>query len=142
DVAVTLVKLAQVAGRSGDLTLALRRVNDGLAIYENGSRPQDPDYLASALELRGDFESRRGDHAAARADYAEALTTRERVFGSAHPLTAGARAALASADFALGSFDNALTLSLDAELVGRDHLRFTIRSLPERQALAYADKRP
>jgi CHAT domain-containing protein len=59
-----------------------------------------------------------------------------------HPLTAEARGALASADFALGSDDTAVREALDAEQTGRDHLRFTIRYLPERQALAYADKRP
>ena len=47
-----------------------------------------------------------------------------------------------SADFALGATDIALSMALDAESVGRDHLRFTIPYLPERQAMAYAAKRP
>src|SRR5207237_1006965 len=41
-----------------------------------------------------------------------------------------------------GSYQPALTAALQAEQVGRDHLRNTIRYLPERQALAYAASRP
>src|SRR5262249_17827791 len=66
----------------------------------------------------------------------------ERVFGRSHPLAAETRAALAAVDLALGQRDAALTAALDAEQVGRDHLRFTVRYLPERQAMAYAAKRP
>ena len=85
---------------------------------------------------------KRADYVGSRAAFTEALAERERVFGPEHPLTAEARAEVASADFGLGSIDAAVREALEAENTGRDHLRFTIRYLPERQALAYADKRP
>ena len=94
------------------------------------------------LALRGDIEIRRGDYLSARASFAEALSTREQIFGASHPLVADSQARLAAADLALGSQDAALTRALDAERTGRDHLQFTVRYLPERQAMAYAAKRP
>src|SRR5262249_21911058 len=102
----------------------------------------EPDHLARVLSLRGELESRRGAYTLARVSFAKALATREGIFGQAHPLTAEALAQLASADLALGSYDAAFNPGLKAEQAGRDHLRFTVRYLPERQAMAYAAKRP
>ena len=82
------------------------------------------------------------DYDRGRESFARALAERERVFGAEHPLTAEARSEVAAADFGLGSVDAAVRGALEAEATGRNHLRFTIRYLPERQALAYADKRP
>jgi CHAT domain-containing protein len=42
----------------------------------------------------------------------------------------------------LGQRAEALRAALDAEQIGRDHLRLTLQYLSERQALAYAAKRP
>jgi CHAT domain-containing protein/tetratricopeptide (TPR) repeat protein len=141
-VAWTLVNLAQTTVDSGRLDLALRDVEEAIAIYRRGGVSEEPDHFAIVLELRADIETRRGDFTAARASLADALALRERVFGSTHTLAADARAHLAAADFALGQDAAALTAALDAEQAGRDLLRFTVRYLPERQALAYADKRP
>ncbi len=82
------------------------------------------------------------EYARARVSFEETLALRERILGQSHPLTAEGRADVASADFALGAIRDSLSSALDAERVGRDHLRFTIRYLPERQALAYAARRP
>jgi len=142
DTAWTLANLARTAVTAGSLTEALQRVDRAITIYRTGAASQEPDHFAMALTLRGQLQSRRGDYRAARESYAEALATRERIFGAEHPLTAEATAAVASADFATGSSDSALQSALDAERVGRHHLQLTIRYLPERQALAYAAKRP
>ena len=142
DTAWTLANLARTASSAGRSALALQRVDRAIDIYRRGAASQEPDHFARALALRGDLQARSGDYQAARANYAEALETRERIFGSAHPLTAEARAGLASADFELGSTASALDSALAAETTGRDHLRFTIRYLPERQAMAYAARRP
>ena len=142
DVAWTLTNIARLAAISGDLASASQRVAQALNIYQRGGLPQEPDHLARALQLRGSIETRRGDYDVARATYIQALTTRENIFGRAHPLAAESTADLASANFMRGAYDHALSSALDAERTGRDHLRFTIRYLPERQAMAYAAARP
>jgi CHAT domain-containing protein/tetratricopeptide (TPR) repeat protein len=142
DVASTLVSLARTTAARGNISEALAKVDQAIAIYHRGTRPQSPDAVAAALSLRGTLLLKRGDYGGSRSAFTEALTERERVFGTDHPLTAEARAELASADFGLGAIDAAVTSALAAETTGRDHLRFTIRYLPERQALGYADKRP
>ncbi len=141
-VAWALVSLAQTTVDSGRLDLALRYVQDAIAIHRKVGLSEDPDHFALVLELRAEIETRRGDFTAARASLAEALSARERIFGTSHTLAARARAELAAADFALGRDAAALAAALDAEHAGRDLLQFTVRYLPERQALAYADERP
>ncbi len=141
DVASTLVTLARTVSAS-DPTTAGRRVDQAIAIYERGNRPQNPDSVAAAYSLRGTLLLKRGEYDQAREAFATTLAERDRVFGANHPLTAAARASLAASEFGLGSSDAAVRDALAAEQIGRDHLRFTIRYLPERQALAYADKRP
>ena len=124
------------------MTLAAGYVAEALEIFKRTGPSDEPDHFARVLALRGDIEIRRGDYLSARASFAEALSTREQIFGASHPLVADSQARLAAADLALGSQDAALTRALDAERAGRDHLQFTVRYLPERQAMAYAAKRP
>ncbi|MEP6918197.1 MAG: tetratricopeptide repeat protein, partial [Acidobacteriota bacterium] len=142
DIAWTLTNMARNSARLGRLPLALREVGEATRIYRQAGGADDADHLARLMALRGTIEVRRGDTASARQSFAEALATRESIFGAGHPLTAQSRADLAGVDFALGSSGQAFRDALDAERVGRDHLRFTVRYLPERQAMAYAAKRP
>ena len=141
-VAWTLTNLARVSADSGNRTLAERSVTQAIDIYQRIGAADEPDHLSRALVLRGELEARRGDYNAARASFAEALSGREQIFGPTHPLTAETRTKLAAADLALNFTDAALDGALAAEQAGRDHLRFTIRYLPERQAMAYAARRP
>jgi CHAT domain-containing protein/tetratricopeptide (TPR) repeat protein len=142
DVAWTLVNLASTLADAGNVALALHKIDQAIDIYQRVGASDIPAHQAGALDLRGALEARRGDAVAARQSFAEALSARERIFGTAHPLAAATRAELAAVDFALGSYENALASALDAERAGREHLRFTVRYLPERQAMAYAAKRP
>jgi CHAT domain-containing protein/tetratricopeptide (TPR) repeat protein len=141
-VARTLAELAQTNLDEGRLVPALRQVNEAITTYQRVGMTEEPADLANFLALRAEIETRGGDFAAARATLADALVTRQRVYGSAHTLAADTRAHLAAAEFALGHDQAGLAAALDAERAGRDLLRFTVRYLPERQALAYADKRP
>jgi CHAT domain-containing protein/tetratricopeptide (TPR) repeat protein len=141
-VARTLAELAQTNLGEGRLVPALRQVNEAIATYQRVGMTEEPADLGNFLGLRAEIEYRGGDFAAARATLVDALATRQRVYGSAHTLAADTRAHLAAAEFALGHDEAGLAASLDAERAGRDLLRFTVRYLPERQALAYADKRP
>ena len=142
DVAGSLVSLAQAKAAANEVPRAIRDVREAVAIYGRGGRPQEPDYLATALVLLGDLEARQGHNQPARNHFSRAAALRSEMFGAEHPLTAEAAARLASADFIAGLAGPALSSALDAERIGRDHLRFTIRYLPERQALVYAAKRP
>jgi len=142
DVAWTLTNLATVTAADGDLSNAANQINEALRIYRRGGLPQEPDHLARALELRGMIEMRRSDFAQARTTFGEALMTRQALFGADHPLAAASRAHIAAAELAVGNSGVAQSTALDAELIGLDHLRFTIRYLPERQAMEYAAARP
>jgi CHAT domain-containing protein len=142
DVAWTLTNLARVDADLGYVTRAQVEIKQANDIYQQTGVADEPDHLAKLLALRGELETRRGEYSLARASFAEALLRREQIFGANHPLTASSRADLASADFAMGSYKESQSAALDAEQAGRDHLRFTVRYLPERQALAYAVKRP
>jgi len=138
---ITLISLAETAVASGDLHGGLRLAEQSIRVFRL-STGDDPDALARALILQGEIETRLGSLANARRSFQEALSRRETIFGLSHPLAAAAQVHVATSDSAAGALDSALEASLAAEQTGRDHLRFTIRYLPERQALAYAAKRP
>jgi CHAT domain-containing protein/tetratricopeptide (TPR) repeat protein len=142
DVAWTLTNLARVTVDGGRLTLARQYAEQALGILRRVGSADNPDHMARVLNMQGEIEQRLSNTMAARSSFAEALSARERIFGATHPLAAESRAQLAVADLALGSYDDALAGALEAERAGRDHLQFTVRYLPERQAMAYAAKRP
>ena len=136
NVAWTLTNLARVTADSGNRVLALQYLDRAMDIYQRAGPGQDPDHLARALLLRGELLTQSGDLTGARNSLADAMAARERFFGPLHPLTADARARLARADWTGGATDAALAGSLRAEEAGRDHMRSTVRYLPERHALA------
>jgi CHAT domain-containing protein/tetratricopeptide (TPR) repeat protein len=142
DVAWTLANLAGTLADLGSLTLAARYLDEAIAIYQKSGTSDEPDHFARVLELKGSLEARQGNLSGARVTLASALAERERVFGATHPLTAETRVELARTDFALGGRADPMAAALQAEQAGRDHLRFTVRYLAERQAMAYASKRP
>lgn len=141
-VAWTLTSLAKTEADLGNVSLALRYVQDAIAIYRKSGTADEPDHFARVLELRGTLEERRGHLRAARESVEQALAERTRIFGPNHPLVTETRASLATIDFALGDREKAMTGALDSERLGREHLLFTVRYLPERQAMTYASTRP
>lgn len=141
-VAWMLTNLARTVGDEGDTAQAIRYVDQAIAIFQKSGSSDDPDHFARVLELRGTLQMRAGNMAQARVSVTQALAERERIFGRAHPLAAETRATLATIELVQGRRETALASALEAEQIGRDHLRFTVRYLPERQAMAYAAKRP
>jgi CHAT domain-containing protein/tetratricopeptide (TPR) repeat protein len=140
-VAWMLTNLARTLADQGDAAGAIRHIDEAVAIFRKSGSPDDADHVARVFELGGTLQMQAGKLPEARASVAEALAARERLFGRAHPSTASTRAMLASIDLARGQREAALTAALEAEQAGRDHLRFTVRYLPERLAMAYAAKR-
>jgi CHAT domain-containing protein/tetratricopeptide (TPR) repeat protein len=90
----------------------------------------------------GNLAARQGRLSVARASVRSALDAYRTLFGPAHPLVAEAKAALADVDFSSGRTGPALSSAVEAESTSLDHLRSTVRYLPERQALAFASRRP
>jgi CHAT domain-containing protein/tetratricopeptide (TPR) repeat protein len=141
-VAWTLTNLARTMADMGNLAGALQQLNRALAIYKKSGSSDEPDHLARVFELKGLLETRQGRLDAARASLDQAMAERRRIFGERHPIVAETRAILATNDLLRGHVPAALRGALEAEHSGREHLAFTVRYLPERQALFYAAKRP
>jgi CHAT domain-containing protein len=142
-VAYTLVNMGRNLAAIGNRSQALQQIVRALAIYDAAGSSDDPDIdYAGAVALRGAIEAGMRRNGDARRTFGDALAARERLFGAAHPLTAESRADVAAIDFALGNYADSLDGALNAERVGRDHLVYTIRYLPERHASTYAANRP
>lgn len=137
-----LNEIAEVQMKAGNLAAASKTITEAIEIYRDPSLAGEPDELARALIFRGRVEMQRASFDMARKDFAEALAARRQKYGNQHPLVAEAQASAAAADFALRSEPVPLAPALAAEQVGREHLRFTVRYLPERPAVAYAAARP
>src|SRR5262245_36580460 len=141
DVARTLADLAYTLMQVRRQARAQELATRALRIWERLNAPEAPE-LARVLALYAELQEKRGDGAAAREHYERALTIRAKAFGRTHPLYAEAQSGLAVALATLGDRVGALSTASSAEATGRDHLRLTLRSLPERQALNYAAARP
>ena len=142
DIGSTLIKMAATADAAGLTPQALAWLDEAAAIYSRARASEQPQLFSGLLTARGAIERRRGDYAAAHRSFSEALVQRERMYGGTHPMVAETRADLAAVELAQGSPTAALENALAAEKIGREHLRATIRYLPERQAMAYATRRP
>ena len=142
-VARVLTNLARIRFDAGNVAQAVRDLERAMDIYRRvGSAvEQQPDNLARAFDLRAEMEARRGDYSAAWATLEESLAIREAVFGRHHPRLVATRVALAAGKFAQGDTAAAFDAALDAERDGRDHVRYTVRYLPERLATMYVAQR-
>lgn len=141
DVAATLADLASTLMQTGQTMRAQSAATRALRIWERLGAPDAPDF-AALLALYGELQLGRGDNAAARDYYEHAMAIRARVLGVSNPSYADAQAGLALALARLGDRTAALRMAASAEAAGREHLRTMLRSLPERQSLAYSSARP
>jgi CHAT domain-containing protein/tetratricopeptide (TPR) repeat protein len=140
DVARTLEEMAKTLLQMGDvgsaeaLTVRALRTWDGIA-------PVSPD-LSDAYVTLGTVQLRRGSPSDARQSFSRALEIRRKAYGPGHPVSAEAQAGLAESLAKVGDYPAALQDAVEAERTGREHLRMILRSLPERESLNYAAKRP
>lgn len=142
DVASTLLLFAETVAAAGDTPLALIQLQEASRILERAGPSDRIDAFGQVMALRGELEAKRGNAKAARACLTEAVALYRRTYGDAHPVVAKAVHGLAAFEFQVGEHPEAMKNALDAERIGREHLRLTVRYLPERQALAYAVVRP
>jgi len=85
----------------------------------------------------GELAYEQGDLATSESYLRQAVDIREKSLGPAHPDLARSLNDLALTVAALGKTPEALEMALRAERIGADHLRVSVRTLSERQALAY-----
>jgi CHAT domain-containing protein/Tfp pilus assembly protein PilF len=140
-VARVLNNLGNLQVRAGELKKATRFYDRSLAILERSLGPDHPE-TANVLEKLGDVLHREAEYEASRAQFERALAIYEQSLGSEHPAVANCLRALAQVSLDTGDTGAALDLALRADEIGREHLLLTARTLPERQALAYALARP
>jgi CHAT domain-containing protein/tetratricopeptide (TPR) repeat protein len=140
DVAEAAQQLASTLARLGKTTRARELSEHALAIWEK--KAVDSPNFAAALASRADLLAELGEYEAARPLYERGLRMRARFLGREHPQYAEIQARLAVVYARLHQREAALAAALQAEQVGREHLRVTLRYLPEHQALSYAARRP
>ena len=140
-VAETLRAAAMVLARLGRGDEAHAMSARALAIYTKTAGTETTS-AADALRVQASIEARRGDTANALRSYDAALAILRRVLGDRHPDVAVVEAAMAPVLARVGHTADAIRVALDAEAIGREHLRLTVGYLPERQALGYATRRP
>jgi CHAT domain-containing protein/Tfp pilus assembly protein PilF len=136
-VATSLNNLANVLYATGDHDGARLLYERALAIREKVLGPDHPD-LAASLNKLANLLGDTGDYAGARPLYERALAIQRKAFGPDHPDVAQSLIGLAALEATLAETGGAIDHALEAERVGREHLRLTSRSLSERQALGYA----
>ncbi|PWT80327.1 MAG: hypothetical protein C5B44_05450 [Acidobacteria bacterium] len=135
DVVDSLSSLAKLAREQGKLQDAKQYDLEALSL----KRKICPDFRCTAEILNdlGQLAYLQGNLKDAEEYFQEATGMREKGLGSMHPELARSLKDLALADASLGKTSEALDVSLRAEKIGAEHLRVSIQSLPERQALAY-----
>jgi len=141
DVARTMGELATASADVGRVTRAETLSAEALQIWQRTEAADSPG-LAQALVQRAGLLSRTGDWSDATVLYERALPIQARVYGRQHPAYTSSLAAEAIVLARLGRPAEAFSAALDAEQAIQEHLRLTLRYLPERQALEYLSRRP
>jgi len=138
-VSQTLVSLAKVAHAQGDRTLAMEYDNHALKVGQKSC----PNYwcVPEILHDLGVLAYEQGDLTGSENYLRSAVEIREKSLGSMHPDLARSLNALALTVAAEGGGLDALNLALRAERIGAQHLRISVRTLAERQAIAYESVR-
>jgi len=141
-VAETLSSLANSLAQLGQRRLPLDLSRRAMAIWEKSKAPETALGFPESLLVHAAVLLANGDLAGALSAYERAQQIRVPLLGESHPSVAQVNASLAAVRAQAGQPQEALTLALDAEEIGRRHLSLMLASLPERQGLNYALKRP
>lgn len=140
DVARSLYSLAEVELEGGRPAQARPLLQRAVQTTQAAGRANHPDLIYELLDLAYlDWADGHPDQA--RGSYDRALAIAESALGPADPQVAICLNNLAYFLAKTGRPREALARALRAEEIGRDHLRLTVRSLAEREALGYASVR-
>jgi CHAT domain-containing protein/Tfp pilus assembly protein PilF len=141
EVAAAATNLAQVLSRTGDYEAARPFYERALSNWEKSLGADHPK-VATALVNLARFHLSTGKYRDAAPLLARALAIQEKGLGPDHPDVAVTLSSLAEVAAHTGATSEALATAARAEALSREHLRLTVRTLPERQALAYASSLP
>jgi CHAT domain-containing protein/Tfp pilus assembly protein PilF len=141
DVARTLTLLSAILLRLRHVQEAFDSSSRALAIWDQSTGREIRGY-AEALRVHGSIQTTQHDYLAAEHSYERAVAMLRPIVGSGHPDIAEIDAPLAVALLHTGDRSDSLRYALEAEEIGRSHLRLMLRDLPERQGLEYAANRP
>ena len=133
--------LADVLSRTGEDDRAKRLYERAVTIWERSLGVDHPK-VATGLGNLARFYLRTGSYQEPGLLLVRALGIQEKALGPDHPdvaLTLSSRAELEAHN---GAAREAFATAVRAEALSREHLRLTIGSLPERQALSYASSLP
>jgi CHAT domain-containing protein/tetratricopeptide (TPR) repeat protein len=141
EVAASATNLAYVLSRSGDYEAARRLYERALSNWEKSLGADHPKVAAALVNLaRLHLTTGNYDDAGPLLD--RALAIQEKSLGPEHPDIAGTLSSRAELAARTGATSEAFVTAERAEALSREHLRLTVRTLPERQALAYASSLP
>ena len=141
EVAAVATSLAYVLFRSGDFEVARPLYERALSNWEHSLGTDHPK-VATALVNLARLDITTGNYDGAAPLLNRALTIQEKTLGPDHPDIAVTLSSRAEVMARTGNTVEAFATAARAEEVGREHLRLTVRALPERQALAYASSLP
>ncbi|MDQ3212368.1 MAG: CHAT domain-containing protein [Acidobacteriota bacterium] len=140
----------EVAGAATNLAYVLSQVGDGatarplyeraLSIWEKALGPDHPRVATALLNLAG-LHSNARNYDNARPLVARALNIQLPRLGAHHPDIAATLTTLAELAGHAGATVEAFETAARAEVLSREHMRLTARTLSERQAMAYASSR-
>jgi CHAT domain-containing protein/tetratricopeptide (TPR) repeat protein len=134
--AMTLTGLASLLTVMGEVAEARPMFERALALRERVAGPDHPNTAATLSAFAGQRRAA-GEPAEAMRLLERALTIWDRAYGRDDIRTAGARINKAELLALTGDVDGAVRMALESETSRRNHLRLTLRTLPERQALTY-----
>jgi CHAT domain-containing protein/tetratricopeptide (TPR) repeat protein len=141
DVGATLIDLSNTTAKLGQLDQARALSTRAVRILTQLSEGETP-LSADALRLDASLQAAFGDYGGARTSYDRALLILRRLVGNSHPDVAEVQLAMAVVAANNHQPLDALQRAIEAEGIGRAHLRLMLRHLPERQGLEYAARRP
>jgi len=137
EVAAAATNLGYVLSHAGDGAGARQQYSNALRIWKGSFGPDHPKVARALLNFAG-LQLQAGNYTAARPLITQALTIQEHRLGAEHPDVAATLATLAEVDAHTGATTEAFAASRRAAEIRSEHVRLTLRVLPERQATAYA----
>jgi hypothetical protein len=127
--------------RTGEHDRAKRLYERAVTVWERSLGVDHP-RVATGLGNLARFYLRTGSYQEPGLLLARALAIQEKALGPDHPDVALTLSSRAELEAHHGTAREAFATAVRAEALGREHLRLTMRSLPERQALSYASSLP
>ena len=135
--AYSLTRYALLRERMGDLAGAIDLHRQALGIREKALNAEHVELVDNLIALAR-LHRAQGAPEQARPLLDRALAISETALSRSHPIVAQVLRDRSLTLAAAGDVEGALAAALEAEEIGRRHLRVTMRTLPEREALRFA----